>query len=459
MQYQAMPDWRGGNTKKRGRLTDEAKKGVTGRMLAFFGKKAQTKVRGQPNPKQRRLANKYSMMAADDAIRSSTGLTGLREFQVRRPVRPLRAGEALYHVSMDSLPEDLQRRAQGRTRRCCLQSLGEQPRLYVNWHGPRPVLLTVLDMGSIGWVSKGFLFSNSGGKLRGFYDVDPCHRRYDNVLHSLQESGLSWAKTEVVVAQCMSSAPWGGAAFFHSLKDAAKELRETFGVASELFQVFYPRIAFEMSGGRIPVSFGSREHAKEVFDAAFAAPPLHRKGTKTKSGRWFQPWEKEKDSMGFWAVQAMVLLYIGLTAGWASAPSDAGAESSSARPTSASASPSTVGTPALPPPSSARGGAQPRIQVAHSNKEAAKLRDSAANYQHLTYMIRNNYVLHSLWCLIDRITEPIKAEHSRTIVIHKTRKGTRRPCGHRVKFWGHFSLPKRFWAAYGGLFLGLGFRV
>lgn len=314
----------------------------------------------------------------------------------------------------------------------CVERLGEPRRLEVAWSKDRPVLLCTVDMGSCGFPAKRMLFSNSTGAcLRGFFDLDPCHRRHNNVMHSLQSSGLGWAKAEVAISQNMSSAPWGTNAFYNSLKAAAEELFDSWDLSEEIFQVYYPRIAFELSAGRLAPDFGSPHHIDEVFAAARAAWPLHRKGSRTRTGRWFQIFDREKENLPYWGVLAMVLHYIGLVSGWAAVGVD-GVEAAEQTPSVGVAS-STCGSGgaqapavrALPPSGASAAASVPKQQVAQSNRDVEALRSKAENYQHLTLMIYGNTTLRSLWLLVDRITDPIKLEHSATTVTTKTRKGCR----------------------------------
>lgn len=93
---------------------------------------------------------------------------------------------------------------------------------------------------------------------------------------------------------------WGGAAFFVALKEGAGELDRNFGIHSEIFASFYPRLAFELHSGKLPLAFGSQEHMEETYQRAMSSWPLLNKGVRSKSGRWFQVFEKEGANLPFW---------------------------------------------------------------------------------------------------------------------------------------------------------------
>lgn len=285
---QVLRDWRGGNTKGNGRLTNKSKSILNARMAAFFGKTAPGASSAKPpTVKQKRLANKYWMMALDAALQGSFGTCGLKDFVGQHRAAPLPAGAKRYFVEISKLHEDLQRSAAGTDRRACVVFGDKRRRLEVCWQSPRPRLMLSLDMGSIGWASMTHLFGSRGG-LRGWFEMDPPHRRHDNVLQAFNESDTTWARTEILLEQSMSSAPFGGAGHFESIKGAAEEFFSSFGPECELFQHFYPSIAYEMTGGALPPAFGTRPHMWEVWSFAKEAWPLHQKGCRTRSARWFQ---------------------------------------------------------------------------------------------------------------------------------------------------------------------------
>jgi hypothetical protein len=140
----------------------------------------------------------------------------------------------------------------------------KRSRLEVVWSRPRAILFQVLDMGSIGWPSKRILFSGPYA-IHGFFDMDPPHRRHDNVLLALGDSGCGWAKQEVQLNQGLANAPFGGSAHFGKIKEAAAEFFDLYGPESEEFMAFYPRIALHLHRGQLPYEYGSREHIARIL--------------------------------------------------------------------------------------------------------------------------------------------------------------------------------------------------
>ena len=410
-------------------LTAAGKQAVRDRMQAIFEAKRAAKKKGFVNVKQRRLANKYHLLAMDHAIQNGLGMLGFLAFRAPRPLLPLGATERRYFVPMDSLPADLQQLAAGRTRRACIaDSAPGTQRLEVCWSEPRPSLHCVLDMGTIGWPSKFGLFHASKGQLRGWWEVDPPHRRHNNAKNALSQSGLTWAKLEVLLSTTVASGPFDGAAFFGVIQGAATELFQEFDHTCALFVHWYPRLSFQLHEGRVPLTYGTDEHMVEVWRMASEAWVLHRKGMKAKLGRWFQVFQRPREQEPCWAVMAMVLTYIGFVEGWFAdglenashdeAPASGAQAASSQQPG--------PGHPAAPQPQGghvAPEGQAVQQTVAQSNQEVEQLRKGTKNLMHLTLNIFSKDVLRSLWMLCDRVTSPIMEEHSATLVAHKTQAG------------------------------------
>lgn len=236
-----VPDWRGGDKVDRKRLKPGHYTAVKARMQQLWGKKVVKKKAAKGTLKQRRLANKYALAALDRTLKCCLGCTGLVDFRPTTPPKPLQHGERRFFVPIARLPEALRRRAFGRTRRASIEEVGGRTRLEIVWDR-RPSLHQVIDMGSIGLYGKQAMLLK--GCVRGTLDVDPPHRRHDNAIWALAQGGLTWAKLEMQLSQCFSSAPYGGSAHFRALQGAAEEFFGNPEVSWDFFQAHYPRIAW-----------------------------------------------------------------------------------------------------------------------------------------------------------------------------------------------------------------------
>ena len=176
------------------------------------------------------------------------------------------------------------------------------------------------------------------------------------------------------------------------------------------------------------MDFGSEEHQMETFLDAQEAWVLHRKGSKPKSGRWFQIFEKPTDQEPHWALMEMILMYIGAIEGWdgdplaevsalTSAPGQAPKSACSAAGKPSSASKPLPGGDAVGP---AEGDSR---QVALSNKDVEAMRKSTKNLMHLTMCLFGKVSLRALWMLLTAASMPIKEAHGKFLVMQKIKGG------------------------------------
>lgn len=162
-----MPDWRGAETQADGcTLAPGAKKKLSDRARQFFARKTVIDKKKFTPLKQRLTASRNHMMALDKALRCTLGNAGLKEFRCKSFVSPLKVGQRRFYAFVESLSEDLRMAGGVRSRRSCLAEEGPPNRFEVVWTQPRPVLVAVVDMGSIGFPSKPWLVGGMGC-LRG----------------------------------------------------------------------------------------------------------------------------------------------------------------------------------------------------------------------------------------------------------------------------------------------------
>ena len=96
-----MPDFRGADTKGPAKLKNKSVQLVRQKMSRFVQSRkaaAATKKVKQLTLKQRRLANKYSILATDNTIQGGLGLSGLSIFKVDQPVGALPYGQRRFYA-------------------------------------------------------------------------------------------------------------------------------------------------------------------------------------------------------------------------------------------------------------------------------------------------------------------------------------------------------------------------
>lgn len=424
---QELPDWHGPSTTASGRLTPEAVGEVAKRMRHVFStKRAATKVGGKflQDMRQKKLANKYHLLATDHAFLTGTGLLGLVTFQAAQPCAPLAAGCRRFYIAGESLPENLRSELRGRSRRSCLLLPDGSTRLEVIWSQSRPRLFEVLDQGSIGWPSRFGLFDIGRGRLRGFWDCDVPHRVHNNTLLALNMCGLKAAKLESLLICCLSSGPWDSASWFGSISEAAAEYFENHTWESELFQQYYGQIAWERSEGVLPHEFGTEEHMQLTYEQARQADVLLKKMSKPAEGRWFQCFSRPVSHESSWGVLCMVLTYMGSVVGWLHDPlRQVALPGETGRPTETpggGGAPS-IGTAAVPDTVG-------KAPMKQSSSELNELRAMCNNTVHVCWYLLHKKELRATWMCITAATMPVMKGHSEFLVQSKTIRGTRHWC-------------------------------
>jgi hypothetical protein len=246
---QALPNWRG-RKKEKGKLNATEKNTLKGRLRAMLSVSA-IKEKFSKTYKQRRLANVHHLKALDNTLKLSLGIAGVASFQSLDGPRALKDTEKRFYVKKADLPPPLQSQADGRVRRSCIHdSSDDSTRLEIMWSAARPTLVQCLDMGSIGFNSRPSLFTN--GRVRGWWEPDPPHRRHDNVMKfALEGAGLVMAKNEILMMQTTPSGPWHSSSHFQTMVEAAEEAFENMTVEDDLFVYLYPRLSFQLHEGKV----------------------------------------------------------------------------------------------------------------------------------------------------------------------------------------------------------------
>ena len=417
-----LTDWRGSNSEV-GKLKKEAKHQLRENFRRFLSKAGRDRKRGKlPNLQQRRLANKFCLLALDHALQVSLGIEGLKNFQASVPLRALKSQERRYTVPLANCSPSVQAATpKGRCLRVCIvdDSTGGR-RWEVQWSKPRPALIEVIDQGSVGWPARVGLFG-SQGNVRGWWDPDPAHRRHNNVLDALKMAGLNWAKTEVLLLETVGSGPWHGASFFGTFRAAGEEFFENYGVDSEIFLYMYPKLAIQLHAGVLPSEYGAPSHIQWVWERTREAKILCNKGFRPKEGRWFQVFTRGREMHREWAALELVLLYVGLHQQWFFEGEATKTNARAAVPPSSHAS---VGKEFGNDGGSAADASETRkTTVEASNQEVEKAKLKTKNLLHLSYGIAGNDGLRALWFCLTALTEPIMKEHSETLISHSTPRG------------------------------------
>ncbi len=83
-----------------------------------------------------------------------------------------------------------------------------------------------------------------------------------------------------------------------------------------LFQLLYPHIVHDLTGGRLPSCFGTESHQKEIWDGLPSNIGIVKQGFQMKMSRWFNFISKTEVFKPYWSTVLAVLLYFGLFKGW-----------------------------------------------------------------------------------------------------------------------------------------------
>ena len=152
--------------------------------------------------------------------------------------------------------------------------------------------------------------------MPGSVDMDPAHRRHDNMYLAMSRAGLTFARDEVLLTQCLTHAPWGSMSNFGTLKEAACEFFTDFDESNDLFTHFYPAISMQLHAGVLPSTFLAWDHKQWVWECCRESWIFRTSGSQTKAGRWYQVFEASSKALVWWKVYEMILCYIGLHQGW-----------------------------------------------------------------------------------------------------------------------------------------------
>ena len=144
---QALPDFRGADAKGSGQLKQKSTQAAKEKIADYLSRGRATVAKTKKlNIKQKRLANKHSLQASDNALMGGLHIEGLSVFRVAHPPGPLGPTMGRFYIPMAGFPGPLQAVAHCRTRRSCIKDKDSgQTRLEVMWQLPRPSLHHCID--------------------------------------------------------------------------------------------------------------------------------------------------------------------------------------------------------------------------------------------------------------------------------------------------------------------------
>ena len=173
------------------------------------------------------------------------GMKGLALFQRQRPVKTIaKQKEERFYMPIDRVPTKYLKQCAGVKRRSCiLNKSTKATRFEVSWSTPRPSLHTNVDMGSGSFPVLHALYDQDRGKVAGWFEPDPPHRRHNNHHIACHAADLKPVKKEIQIGLLTNEAPFKGCGFWGQLKE----------YADELFEVSYPKLSHHMHKGRVPI--------------------------------------------------------------------------------------------------------------------------------------------------------------------------------------------------------------
>lgn len=365
-------------------------------------------------------SNQFFLQCLDHTLAAGVGLP-LSHFRLDQPWRPLRITEQRYYVAIEDLPgyEPQPGDAADRKRSCVYDSETdatriEVPLVYLDGLLHRPALHAVSDEGPVGAPALWALFSR--GFIRGTRKSDPWHKLHRLTQGAVKSSGLWVIVLEFTIVFNLLHAPWGGDAFYWTVREAAGQYLKVAEVDDPLFAAMYEDLC--ACHGGMGIDFGTAPHMQKMLVQLRSSPVLARKGDHVRLGRWmsfFREADTRSDSLmdlllflifvgyrcGFWKHISQSPLFTGTRD---PLPSIDGAED---------AAEVVHGVPAGTPPTTVRA----------SNSEIDKLRKGSKNMLELACTILGNKVRFRLLQVLRVMHNPIRSAFAQWQTMGKTQLG------------------------------------
>ena len=155
--------------------------------------------------------------------------------------------------------------------------------------------------------------------MRGTYQTYVvAHNIHNSVRAALIAVGVYLLTLEAAGITNLSHGPWHSDGNLADLREASRCYFELEDEGGELFQLFLPYIAQDLSID-ISHSDSDEEFASQAWLACKRHRVLYCKGHTVKLSRWFSVWGCwEFKVRQNWHVWLLILVYIGLIKGWLS---------------------------------------------------------------------------------------------------------------------------------------------
>ena len=329
---------------------------------------------------------------------------------------------------MEDLPRALQKRANGRKKRALLQTTlpcgTSELHFEVDWARRGPVIHDHLDSGSIGMLSKHFLYTDV--QLHGWRWPDVIHIKNKNCKNAIIAANLSWARHEKSLTSSFNRGPFEGAAFFATLSETAATYFDTYDWTDDLYGAAYPLLAIPALPRTMGPSYGTAEHMQDIFEKARAAPCFRKTGSAVKPGRYFDVWNHSAGEDDYNACYLLVLSYVGLYHGFFQTVADTplfrnaltleGDGDACEDPHG-----STPLMLHLRPDEPDEG---IRTAVRDSDRDLKQLRRQCKNTLHVVCEVFAKHDLPALWLLLEEVVNPFKYSHGSIIKKFKSKDDT-----------------------------------
>jgi len=176
--------------------------------------------------------------------------------------------------------------------------------------GSQPVLSISLDQGSVGWPALFFLLFRLS--LVVVPVSEPPHRVWNDTQLAIEQVRvLRDARHLSTVLFNLNMGPFESGAWWQQVVEGCREYRSMATPADPLFQHFLKDILEERGEHDM---LGDAEHQEQVLASLPAV--LANKGSKVPRSRWFHFVDCARAHDRIWSSRALVLLYVGLRAGY-----------------------------------------------------------------------------------------------------------------------------------------------
>ena len=286
---QVVPDFRGLAEQKNGTFTDEGLQAMSDRMNQVTNPRLMTKELKDRKTavvlKTPLQANKHSVLAYENAMRSVVPNNRIVDIQAPEFPRKLDQGEQRYLVPIADVEVELLEFVGKRTVLSCIELVDGSVR-YENNFGKRSQTFIDADRGSSSWPGYNFIFSPVV-RGRGGAVPDILHRRHDGAKNSYYRSGTGVAQAELAILFRYFNGAFGKDSNWHQIRACVFKWHKNTTYRDPMFRFCYWAIVMFRTKGCPPSNFGSEEHMREIFDSLPCSLLWKSIGTSLKLSRWF----------------------------------------------------------------------------------------------------------------------------------------------------------------------------